>query len=172
MNDEEHDPTVYGRRAAADYDVVYGDVFETDAAVDRLAELSDGGRVLEWGIGTGRLALGLAARDIEVFGLDASPEMLEILAAKPGGEKIPTTLGDFSTTRVPGEFSLVVLAINTLFALPDQDAQVRCFENAARHLAPGGRFVVEAWIPDIGAFTRNSRVYSRKIGGELAETPA
>jgi SAM-dependent methyltransferase len=164
--EREHDPTAYGTRAAADYDTVYGDTFDTDAAVDRLAHLSNGGPVLEWGVGTGRLALRLAERGIDVHGLDSSPEMLEILAAKPGGAQIETTLGDFTTTRVPGSFALVVLAINTLFALPDQEAQVRCFENAARHLRPGGRFVVEAWIPDIAAFSRNSSVSSREIGGD------
>ncbi len=166
MAAREHDPTEYGKRAAADYDTTYGEMFETDAAVERLAQLSDGGAVLEWGVGTGRLALGLAARGLEVHGLDASLEMLEILAAKPGGEAVKTTLGDFSETRVEGSFALVVLAINTLFALPDQDAQVRCFENAARHLQPGGRFVVEAWIPDVASFSRNSSVTSRKIGGD------
>jgi SAM-dependent methyltransferase len=157
---------VYGKRAAADYDTVYGDAFDTDAAVDQLVQLSHGGPVLEWGVGTGRLALGLLERGIDVHGLDASSEMLEILASKPGADRIATTLGDFTTTRVPGSFALVVLAINTLFALPDQEAQVRCFENAALHLRPGGRFVVEAWIPDIAAFSRNSSVSSRKIGGD------
>jgi SAM-dependent methyltransferase len=166
VSEREHDPTEYGKRAAADYDTVYGDTFDTDAAVDRLTQLSDGGAVLEWGVGTGRLALRLRERGVDVHGLDSSPEMLEILAAKPGGDQIETTLGDFTATRVPGSFALVVLAINTLFALPDQDAQVQCFENAARHLRPGGRFVVEAWIPDIAAFSRNSSVSSRKIGGD------
>jgi SAM-dependent methyltransferase len=162
----EHDATLYGKNTASDYDVLYGDVFDTDGAVHRLARLAERGPVLEWGVGTGRLALGLVGRGLTVHGLDSSAEMLEILAGKPGGDRVTTTLGDFSTTRVDGSFALVVLAINTLFALPDQESQVRCFANAARHLAPGGRFVMEAWIPDIGAFTRNSRVSSREIGGD------
>lgn len=164
--EHEHDSTSYGRRAAADYDVVYGDTFDTEGAVECLSLQADGGPVLEWGIGTGRLALGLVARGLDVCGLDSSQEMLDILAAKPGGGEIPTTVGDFSETRVEGDFALVVLAINTLFALPDQDSQVRCFRNAAAHLRPGGRFVVEAWIPDIASFTRNARVSEREIGGD------
>jgi SAM-dependent methyltransferase len=160
------DPTAYGRRAADDYDLVYGDAFDTEGAVECLAGLAEDGPVLEWGVGTGRLALGLAQRGLEVHGLDSSREMLGVLAAKPGGDEIATTVGDFSKTRVAGEFALVVLAINTLFALPDQESQVRCFANAAEHLRPGGRFVVEAWIPDLASFTRNERVSQREIGGD------
>jgi SAM-dependent methyltransferase len=93
---------------------------------------------------------------LRVAGIDGSVEMVRELRAKPGGADLEVAVGDFSTTRVPGTFSLVVLAINTIFALPDQAAQVRCFKNAAAHLAPAGRFVVEAWIPDPGAFRAGS----------------
>jgi 2-polyprenyl-3-methyl-5-hydroxy-6-metoxy-1,4-benzoquinol methylase len=112
----EHDTTLYGKNTAADYDVLYGDVFDTDGAVYRLAQLADRGPILEWGVGTGRLALGLVARGLQVHGLDSSAEMIEILARKPGGDRVATTIGDFSTTRVDGSFSMVVLAINTLYA--------------------------------------------------------
>ncbi|MFC4061223.1 class I SAM-dependent DNA methyltransferase [Planomonospora corallina] len=153
------DASAYGRRSADVYDAVTGDVVggsSTELAVDRLHELAEGGRVLEFGIGTGRLALPLAARGLAVAGIDASAEMLGVLRAKPGGDRIPMTVGDFSTTRMDGEFSLVVLAYNTVFALPSQDAQLACFRNAAAHLRPGGRFVVEAWVPDLGAFRDRS----------------
>jgi SAM-dependent methyltransferase len=145
---EHHDAAAYGRLVAADYDAFYEGVFDTEGAVDRLVELAGGGPVLELGVGTGRLALPLAERGLEVHGVDGSPEMLDLLAAKPGGEAIATTLGDFSEVRAPGRFSLAALTFNTVFALPDQAAQVRCFANVARHLVPGGRFVVEAWVPD------------------------
>jgi hypothetical protein len=94
----------------------------------------------------------MAQRGLAVAGVEASPEMVDVLRRKPGGQDIPVAMGDFSETRAPGEFSLVVLAFNTIFALPDQAAQVRCFGNAAAHLLPGGRFVVEAWVPDLAAF--------------------
>ena len=94
---------------AADYDAFYEGVFDTDGAVDLLVELAAGGPVLELGVGTGRLALPLAARGLEVHGIDGSPEMLELLAAKPGGDAIRTTVGDFAEVRVPGTFSLAAL---------------------------------------------------------------
>ncbi|MFI7045732.1 class I SAM-dependent DNA methyltransferase [Streptosporangium sandarakinum] len=148
---QEFDPSAYGRAAADVYDEVVTHL-PTEPAVDRLQELAEGRAVLEFGVGTGRLALPLAARGLTVAGIDGSAEMTAVLRAKPGGDRVPVTLGDFSTTRVDGEFGLVVLACNTIYALPSQDAQVDCFRNAAAHLVPGGRFVVEAWVPDVGAF--------------------
>ncbi|MCW2609517.1 MAG: hypothetical protein QOC93_1634 [Actinomycetota bacterium] len=145
------DPAAYGSHIADIYDdtVLH---LPTAEPVARLAELAAGGPVLEFGIGTGRLALPLAARGLTVAGIDGSPEMVAGLRAKPGGDLLDVVVGDFSAVRVEGRFALVVLAVNTVFALPDQAAQVRCFRNAAAHLRPGGRFVVEAWIPDPGAF--------------------
>jgi SAM-dependent methyltransferase len=146
---EEHDASAYGGHVAGDYDAIYEDAFDTESAVDCLFDLADGGPILELGVGTGRLALPLAARGLSVHGIDGSSEMLTILRDKPGGEGIATTLGDFAETRLAaGQFALVVLAINTIYALADQDAQVRCFATAAHHLRPGGRFVVEAWVPE------------------------
>ncbi len=132
-------------------------------AVDRLAELAGGGSILELGIGTGRLALPLAARGLAVHGVEASPAMVEHLHSKPGGAAIPVTLGDFTDVTVPGRFSLVVLAFNTVFALTDEDAQVACFHTAARHLAAGGRFVVEAWVLDPGRFVDGAAVGVRLL---------
>ena len=147
----EYDPTEYGTHIAADYDEIYGMAFDTEGAVARLAELAGDGPVLELGVGTGRLALPLAARGLKVHGVDSSAEMLELLHAKPGGEAVTTTLGDFSDVSVgrPAEFSLVVLAVNTIYALSSQVEQIRCFATAARHLAAGGCFVVEAWVPEM-----------------------
>ncbi|NUR83457.1 MAG: class I SAM-dependent methyltransferase [Nonomuraea sp.] len=150
-----YDASAYGRGIADIYDATVTGL-PTEAAVERLHDLAGGGPVLEFGIGTGRLALPLAARGLSVAGIDASPEMTEELRAKPGGEGVPVTVGDFSTVRVEGAYALVVLAINTIFALPSQEAQVNCFRNAAAHLRDGGRFVVEAWVPDPGAFRHGS----------------
>jgi SAM-dependent methyltransferase len=144
----DHDAAEYGSHIAAEYDEIYGDAFDTDGAVNRLVELAAGGPVLELGIGTGRLALPLVSEGLEVCGIDGSEPMLQTLRRKPGGTAIPTTLGNFADVRLESKrFALVVLAVNTIFALEDQHAQVRCFETAAYHLRDGGRFVVEAFVP-------------------------
>jgi SAM-dependent methyltransferase len=119
------------------------------ATVDFLAALAGEGPVLELGIGTGRIALPLAARGLEVRGIDLSPEMVARLRAKPGGGDLQVAMGDFSSTRVDGTFALAYLAFNTITNLTTQDAQVACFENVARHLGPGGRFVIECYIPEL-----------------------
>ena len=118
-------------------------------AVDVLAELAGDGGALEFAIGTGRLALPLAARGVAVSGIDLSEPMIGQLRAKPGGADIPVTIGDITTTRVDGDFRLVYLVYNTINNLTSQDAQVACFENAARHLEPGGSFVIEVGVPDL-----------------------
>jgi SAM-dependent methyltransferase len=168
------EPTMYGASIADDYDELYCDSLDTAAAVERLVELAAGGAVLEFGIGTGRLALGLMESGLEVHGVDASPDMVAKLRDKPGGDRIPVVIGDFSEADAGSGFSLVILAFNTIFALPDQQAQVRCFANAARHLRPGGRFVIEAWVPDIAAFRHDQAVRPRilrpdQVSIEIAE---
>jgi SAM-dependent methyltransferase len=157
------DPTAYGAGIADDYDDLYAGSWDTDATVERLVDLAEGGPVVEFGIGTGRLALPLVARGLDVHGIDASAEMVGKLRRKPGGARIPVELGDFSEVHVGSDFALVVLAFNTIFALPDQEAQVRCFANAARHLRPGGRFVIEAWLPDLAGFSGNRAVRPRVL---------
>jgi SAM-dependent methyltransferase len=142
----------FGERVAATYDEPGTGMFApevVDPTVDRLVELAAGGAALEFGIGTGRIAVPLAARGVRVAGIDSSEPMVARLRSKPGADAIEVTLGDFSTTRVPGEFALVYLVFNTIFNLVTQDAQVACFQNAAAHLAPGGRFVVETMVPDL-----------------------
>ena len=146
----------YNQRCADVYDQWFG--YFDEAALDVLEELASGGRVLELGIGTGLLALPLAARGVEVHGIDASPEMLAALRAKPGGEALPVTLGDFADVDVEGEFALVYVVYNTLFALQTQEEQVRCFRNVAARLAPGGAFVVEAFVPDLSQLSAGQGV--------------
>lgn len=141
----------FGEDVASRYDDG-ADMFDpavVDPAVDLLAELAGDGRALELGIGTGRIALPLAARGVRVAGIDDSEAMVSRLRAKAGAEGIDVTIGDFSTTRADGEFSLVYLVFNTIFNLVTQDAQVACFENAAAHLASGGRFLIETHVPDL-----------------------
>jgi SAM-dependent methyltransferase len=117
--------------------------------VDRLVELAEGGRVLELAIGTGRVAVPLAARGVSVTGIELSEPMVEQLRAKVDEATIPVVIGDMSVTRAPGEFTLVVLVFNTISNLLTQAGQVECFRNAARHLEPGGRFVIELWVPEL-----------------------
>src|SRR4051794_378855 len=118
-------------------------------AVDLLAELAGDGAALEFAVGTGRIALPLAERGVPVSGIDNSEAMLARLHAKAGADKLDARVGDMASTRAQGEFSLVYLVFNTIFNLTTQDGQVACFENAARHLAPGGRFVIEARVPEL-----------------------
>jgi SAM-dependent methyltransferase len=120
-----------------------------DPTVDFLAELAGDGAALELGIGTGRVALPLSRRGVTVHGIDVSQPMTDRLRAKPGGDEIGITIGDFATTKVGGTFRLVYLVYNTITNLTTQDEQVACFQNAAHHLEPGGCFVVEVAPPDL-----------------------
>ena len=117
------------------------------AAVAFLEKQADGGSALELAIGTGWIALPLAARGIRVDGVDISPAMVERLRAKPGGEQISVTIGDFADVPVPSNYRLIFVVANTLFNLLTQDDQVRCFENVAAHLTDDGSFVIEAFHP-------------------------
>jgi len=146
----------FGERVARHYDQSSGAEFQPDTierTVDLLAELADGGRALELGIGTGRVALPLARRGVPVHGIDLSRAMTARLRAKPGGEEIGVSIGDFATTTVDttagGRFSLAYLVFNTIMNLPSQQEQVACFRNAAEHLAPGGCFVIEVMVPEL-----------------------
>ena len=142
----------FGERAAAHYDERSAEMSTpavVDPVVDILAGLAGDGAALEFGIGTGRIALPLAQRGVKVAGIDDSEAMVKRLHAKPGADQIEVAIGDFATTKVPGEFSLVFLIFNTIFNLTTQDAQVACFQNAAAHLRAGGRFVIETGVPDL-----------------------
>jgi SAM-dependent methyltransferase len=142
----------FGERVAARYDEVSSDMFDTAVtgpAVDLLARLAGDGAALEFAIGTGRIAVPLAERGITVAGMDNSAAMLAKLREKPGAERIDAVVGDMATTRVDGEFTVVFLVFNTIFNLTTQDGQVACFANAAAHLRSGGRFVIEARVPEL-----------------------
>jgi SAM-dependent methyltransferase len=137
---------------AAHYDDPSSEMFAPaliDRTIDLLAELADGGAVLELGIGTGRVALPLSARGVRVSGIDLSSAMVARLREKPGADGISVTIGDFAETQVDGTFSLAYLVFNTISNLTTQDAQVACFRNAARHLEMGGRFLIEVGIPSL-----------------------
>ncbi len=120
-----------------------------ETTVDCLAELAGRGAALEFAIGTGRVAVPLAARGVPVAGIELSADMLTVLRSKPEASDIAVVEGDMAVTRVEGEFSLVYLVYNTITNLTSQDEQVACFENAARHLRPGGRFVIENEVPGL-----------------------
>jgi SAM-dependent methyltransferase len=140
----------FDEEIAATYDEDAADRFDPvalGATVGFLADLAGTGRALELAVGTGRVALPLAERGVPVSGIELSPYMLARLRAKPNADAVEAVEGDMTTTRVPGEFALVYLVYNTITNLTSQEAQVACFENAARHLAPGGRFVVEVYLP-------------------------
>jgi SAM-dependent methyltransferase len=143
---------------------VEGVGLDTDAAVAFLAELAGPGPVLELAIGTGRIALPLGERGIDVRGIDASEAMVARLRSKPGGDRVPITIGDFADVPIEGRFTLVYVVFNTLFALQTQDEQIRCFRNVAGHLLDGGVFVVEAFVPDLTRFDRDQRIETERVG--------
>ncbi|HWC14295.1 MAG TPA: class I SAM-dependent methyltransferase [Actinomycetota bacterium] len=163
---EGYEPSTYGERWAGIYDDVWQEALDPGPAVRVLRHLAGGGRALELAIGTGRVALPLAADGIEVHGIDVSEGMVERLRRKPGGDAIPVKMGDFADVDVDGEYSLIYVVFNTFFALTTQEDQVRCFKNVASHLAPGGMFVIEAFVPDLLRFDRNQRVQTNSVGLE------
>lgn len=145
-----YDLSSYGERVADVYDD-WLHALDSAQAVAALAELAGEGPVLELGIGTGRIALPLQERGHEVHGIDASLAMLEKLRAKPGGERVRTTVGDFADVAVEDSYGLVFVAANTFFGVLTQDDQVRCFRNVQERLR-GGVFVIEAFVPDLARF--------------------
>lgn len=150
----------FGELNTERYDAMYEDmmVAETRDSVETLAELAGGGRVLELAIGTGRVALPLAARGLTVHGIEASETMVAKLRDKPGGSTIPVEIGDMAEVCVQGTFELIYLVFNTIFNLTTQEAQVRCFKNAARHLSAEGVFVVETVVPDFSEYVDGQRM--------------
>ena len=142
----------FDERIAKAYDAKWANLAEpavVEPAVNFLAELAGTGAALELGIGTGRLALPLSRRGVAVHGIELSPAMVAQLQAKPGADTIGVTIGDFATTRVGGTFTVAYLVRNTIANLTTQDQQVACFGNVAAHLEPGGRFVIELYIPEL-----------------------
>jgi len=142
----------FSGRVADTYDERYADKAKSsvvDPMVDLLVEVAGDGDALELGIGTGRIALPLKQRGVRVSGIEFSADMVAKLRAKPGGKEIEVTIGDFTTARIEGTFSIAYLVANTIMNLTTQDAQVACFENVAAHLQPGGCFVIDVLVPGL-----------------------
>jgi SAM-dependent methyltransferase len=147
-----HDDGYFDERVAARYDESSAEMFDpavVDPVVDLLVEIAGSGRALELGIGTGRIALPLSRRGVPVDGIELSEAMVARLRAKPGGEDIDVTIGDFTTATVDGTFSVAYLVFNTIMNLTTQAAQVACFRNVAAHLEAGGCFVIEVGVPGL-----------------------
>lgn len=152
-----YDSDTYGELMAEFYDAWYPAI-DAEPAVECLAQLAAGGPILELGIGTGRIALPLVRRGLDVHGIDASRAMVSKLRDKPDGDGVPVTIGDFADVEVDGSFSVIFIAFNTLFALLTQEDQLRCFRNVAAKLKEGGVFVIEAFVPDLSRFDRGQRI--------------
>ncbi|SRR5579862_6027209 len=143
---------VWDSEIAEVYDATYASLAGPEVVgpmVDLLAEVGGGGPALEFAVGTGRIALALSALGLDVKGIELSEPMAAELRKKPGAEAVPVTIGDMTTTRVPGSFRLVYLVANTIMNVTTQDEQVAVFANAAAHLDPGGCFVVEVIVPQL-----------------------
>jgi 2-haloalkanoic acid dehalogenase type II len=147
----------YGELTAAVYDELYAGAFDTEGAVDALAELTGAGVLLDLGAGTGRLVVPLAQRGVRVEGIEASPSMIARLRAHPVGRAVPLHEGDFADVDAPGPYAVIVAAVSTLFMLGDQGTQARCLRNAAARLAPDGVLVVEAFVPDPRRYDADGR---------------
>lgn len=160
------EPGTFGRLNAEDYDA-WQDPGTTEESVALISDLvGTGARILELAIGTGRMALPLAERGHRVEAIEASPEMVAKLREKPGGAAVPVTIGDMAEVDVEGRFDLVFLVFNTLFNLTSQAAQVRLFRNVGARLAPGGLFLVEAFVPDFAGFSQNQQMKVRGLAME------
>jgi SAM-dependent methyltransferase len=160
---DNYEPAMFGEHFAEIYDdSLRGDELATVVFLEQLAR---GGAALELAIGTGRIVLPLAARGIRVDGIDISPAMVAKLRAKPGGDQISVTIGDFADVPVPGTYRLIFVVFNTLFNLLTQDDQVRCFQNVAAHLTDDGLFVVEAFVPtSLSRLRQDQSVDAEAIG--------
>jgi len=157
----------YGERVAGVYDEWHSEY--DPLAIDALAELAQNGKALELGIGTGRIALPLSERNLEVYGIDAAPSMISRLRSKPGADRITVTQGSFADVAVEGEFVLVYVVFNTFFALSSQEEQVRCFRNVAARLTRGGCFVIEAFVPDLTRFDHGQANWATKVTEDVVE---
>ena len=170
MND--YTAATYGDKIADVYDRMYPMRADVAPAVDALAKLAGNGPALELGIGTGRIAIPLAQRGVEVHGIDASQAIVARMRAKPGGDTIPVTISDFSDFSLKDgdryrKFRLVYVVFNTLFQATSQQAQVQCFCSVAAHLSNDGAFLVEAFVPDPTRFTRNQNISAGRVESDL-----
>jgi SAM-dependent methyltransferase len=160
----------YGERVAGVYDDWFTN-YDADA-IDLLAQLAGEGRALELGVGTGRFALPLLAKGVEVHGIDVSPSMIARLRSKPDGDRVTVVLDNFVEVPVGGEFNLIYVVFNTFFTLLTQEDQVRCFRNVAARLTPGGCFLIEAFVPDLSRFTHGQVNWATKVTTDRVEFDA
>jgi len=160
----DYGPATYGDRWADVYDQRIG---AFPGEVDFLAARADGGSALELGVGTGRVAIPLAERDVDVVGIDASTRMLDVLRSK--SDRVTALVGDMADVDAPGKFDLVYVVFNTFFALLSQEAQVRCFANVAPRLKPNGVFVIAVFVPDPSRFDMDRRVEATRVATDDAE---
>lgn len=167
---ELYDIESYGENIAAVYDEWYA-AYDV-RMIDGLSELARGGRALELGIGTGRIALPLQERGVEVHGIDASESMLAKLRSKSGGENIPVRIGDFAQVDVEGRFDLIYIVFNTFFALLTQEEQINCFRNVAAHLKDEGIFLLEVFVPDLKRFESGQTLRVVSLGEGLVRLEA
>lgn len=158
-----YDDASYGEGFADVYDDWYANITDVGASVATLTALAKGGRVLELGVGTGRLAIPLAAEGLDVYGVDISPAMLQRLTAKPGSEAVHVSLGDMADDLPAGPFTLAFIAYNTFWNLLTEARQRTCFKSVAQRLAVDGAFVVEAFVPDPTLHDPPSQVAVRSI---------
>lgn len=163
---QQYGPTTYGDRIASVYDALYPPGQDVDDAVEVLAGLAGTGRVLELGIGTGRVAVPLAARGVDIQGIDVSEAMVAELHAKPGGEAVRVTIADFTHVPVEGSFRLIYVAFNTFFVLMTQEAQLACLQAVAERLTGDGAFVIEAFVPDPARYDRGQRTATSHLAGD------
>ncbi len=163
----DYEPSTYGDKVADIYDALpYVAARPTEATVEFLASIAGKRRVLELGIGTGRIAIPLAAKGFKLCGLDASQKMVAKMREKPGGDAIQVEFGNFGEVKIGGKFSLIYVVFNTFFSLPTQDEQVRCFQRIARHLSDDGVFAIEGFVPDLGRYDRGQRVGAINVSAE------
>lgn len=157
-----YEADTYGERIADIYDNWYS--APEEPSITLLSDLANRGRALELGIGTGRIALPLKKKGIDIHGIDASPSMIKKLRGKPDGKDIPVTLGDFSEVSVEGKYDLIFIVFNTFFSLPTQETQLECLQNVTQHLTDKGVFLIEAFVPDLGRFDRGQSVRATEVG--------
>ena len=163
----DYEPSTYGDRIADLYDDLYRWKLDTESAVEGLAGLAGSGPVLELGVGTGRIALPLIERGLEVHGIEASEPMVELLRGKPGGDRVRVSIGDFAEVVAPGgPYTMVFVVFNTLFALPDQETQLACLGRSGERLTDDGVVVIEAFVPDPCRFDHGQRVDASHVGTE------
>lgn len=158
-------PATFGELNAEDYDALH-DPGTTEDAVALISEVAGDAPILELAVGTGRIALPLAAKGHDVSGVEGSPEMVAKLRDKPGGADLHVVVGDMADVPIEGPFGHVFLVFNTLFNLTSQEAQVRCFRNVAERLEPGGSFLIETFVPDLSGFEGGQRLRTLRLDME------